>query len=134
MVRIELGKAIAPALVVSYAICLIVAGHGAIPLGLVLFIGPIDSWVTTGKILGWIGIVSLLLATYGAWRSPVLKRTLQLVSACLLYASWFDIARRTDNESGSFLTTFIFSIPFQIVFAVAVVWLALRLWRSRSRA
>jgi len=134
MAKLELGKAIAPALVVSYAICLIVAGHGAVPLGFVLFVGGIDSWVAMGKILGWIGIASLLLATYAPWRRPVLGWTLQLVSACLLYASWFDIARRTDNESGSFLTTFIFSIPFQIVFAVAVVWLAVRLWRSQSQA
>ncbi|HJR73066.1 MAG TPA: hypothetical protein VJ806_05440 [Luteimonas sp.] len=132
MAKIELGKAIAPALVVSYAICLIVAGHGAVPLGLVLFIGAVD-WVAAGKILGWAGMAGLLLAACVPQR-PALRWVLQLVSACLLYASWFDIARRTDNESGSFLTTFIFSIPFQIVFAVAVVWLALRLWRSRSQA
>lgn len=134
MAKLELGSAIAPALLVSYPICLIVAGHGAIPLGLALLIAPADSWVATGRILGWIGILSLLFASYGPWRRPAFKWALQLVSACLLYASWFDIARRTDNESGSFLTTFIFSIPFQIVFAVAVFWLALRLWRLRSQA
>ena len=115
--------AIALALIVSYMLCIIVAGHGIAPLGLLMFLGGLDSWFIAGKIIGWIGIACLLLATFRLPKKTIRQFVLQLVSAILLYASWFDIARRTDNESGSFFTTFIFSIPFQITFLVAVVWL-----------
>lgn len=120
------------ALIATYSICLIVAGHGAVPLGLLLFVGGFDSWFLAGKIMGWIGIAGLLLAGLINWRRPTPQWALQLGSVLLLYVSWFDIARRTDNESGSFSSTLLFSIPFQIAAVAAVVWLGLRIWRSRS--
>lgn len=123
---------IAIALVVSYSICLIVAGHGAVPLGALLFVGGLDSWFIAGKALGWLGILCLLLATFILRTKSVAQFVLQLLSAILLYASWFDIARRTDNESGSFTTTAIFSIPFQVAFLASVVWLIVQLKRSRA--
>ena len=122
---------IALALVATYSICLIVAGHGAVPLGWMLFLGGLDSWFVAGKVMGWIGI-GLLLAAFGRWRRPTVRWALQLAAALLLYASWFDIARRTDNESGSFSSTLVFSIPFQIAFAVSTVLLVLRIRRERS--
>ena len=122
---------IALALVATYSICLIVAGHGAVPLGWMLFVGGLDSWFVAGKVMGWIGI-GLLLAAFGRWRRPTVRWALQLAAALLLYASWFDIARRTDNESGSFSSTLVFSIPFQIAFAVSTVLLVLRIRRERS--
>ena len=124
--------AVALALIVSYMLCIIVAGHGIAPLGLLMILGGLDSWFIAGKIIGWIGIACLLLATF--WLPPKSMRQLilQLVSAILLYASWFDIARRTDNESGSFFTTFIFSLPFQVVFLAVVVWLAFGIRQVRQ--
>jgi hypothetical protein len=116
--------AVALALIFSYMLCIIVAGHGIAPLGLLMFLGGLDSWFIAGKSIGWIGLACLLIATFRLQQKSMHQLVLQLVSAILLYASWFDIARRTDNESGSFFTTFIFSIPFQITFLVAVVWLA----------
>ena len=124
--------AIALALIVSYMLCIIVAGHGIAPLGLLLFLGGLDSWFIAGKIIGWIGIACLLLATYRLKPKSMGQLTLQLVSAVLLYASWLDIARRTDNESGSFLTTLVFSIPFQVVILVVVVWLVLEIRQVRQ--
>ena len=125
------------ALMVSYSICLIVAGHGAVPLGMLLFVGGMDSWFIAGKALGWLGMAGLLLAAVGLRRNSRAQRILQLASAIVLYASWFDIARRTDNESGSFGTTAIFSIPFQVVFLGSVAWLVIQLkrsWAPRSAA
>lgn len=124
--------ALALALIVSYAICIIVAGHGGVPLGLLLIMGDADSWFIAGKLIGWAGIICLLLATFRLKPGSVRQRVLQLVSAILLYVSWFDIARQTDNESGSFSTTFIFSIPFQITFLVAVIWLVFEIRRIRA--
>ena len=124
--------AIALALILSYMLCIVVAGHGIAPLGLLLFLGDFDSWFIAGKIIGWIGIACLLLATFRLPSKSMRQLILQLVSAILLYASWLDIARRTDNESGSFLTTFLFSIPFQIVFLGVVIWLVLEIRQVRQ--
>lgn len=123
---------IAIALIVSYSICLIVAGHGALPLVAVLFVGGVDSWLIAGKVMGWLGILSLLFATFGLRRKSVAQFVLQLLSSVLLYASWFDIARHTDNESGSLTATAIFSILFQVTFLVSVVWLIVQLKKSRA--
>lgn len=114
---------VAIALLASYSICLIVAGHGAVPLAMLLFVGGLDSWFIAGKVMGWLGVLCLLLATLGLRQRSVAQFIVQVLSAVLLYASWFDIARRTDNESGSFATTAIFSIPFQVAFLVSMVWL-----------
>ena len=124
--------AVALALIVSYMLCIIVAGHGAAPLGLLLVLGGLDSWFIAGKIIGWIGIACLLLATFQLKPRSVRQLALQLVSAILLYASWLDIARRTNNESGSFFTTFLFSIPFQIAFLAVVIWLVFKIRQVRA--
>ena len=124
--------AVTLALIVSYMLCIIVAGHGIAPLGLLLFLGDFSSWFIAGKIIGWIGIVCLLLATFRLPPKSIRQLALQLVSAVLLYASWLDVARHTDNESGSFFTTFLFSIPFQIVFLVVVIWLVLEIRQARQ--
>lgn len=125
--------ALALALLVTYLICLIVAGHGAVPVALLLVSGGVDSWFFPGKIVGLFGIACLATAVLALRPKSVGQSALQLFSSILLYASWFDIARRTDNESGSFSTTFIFSIPFQITFLVVMVWLMLRIKRGLAR-
>lgn len=125
--------ALALALLVTYSICLIVAGHGAVPVALLLVSGGVDSWFSPGKIIGLLGIACLMIATVALRPKSVGQSALQLFSSLLLYASWFDIARRTDYESGSFSTTFIFSIPFQITFLVVMVWLILQIKRGLAR-
>lgn len=125
--------AVALALLITYSICLIVAGHGAVPLALLLVSGGVDSWFFPGKIIGLFGIACLAIAALALRPKSVRHSALQLFSSILLYASWFDIARRTDNESGSFSTTFIFSIPFQITFLVAMIWLMLQIKRGLAR-
>jgi hypothetical protein len=122
--------AIGIALLVTYLICLIVAGHGAAPLGLLLFVGGLDSWFIVGKIIGWLGILGMLLGTFCLRQKSLAQLVLQLVSAIFLCGSWFDIARRTDNESGSFATTAIFSIPFLVASLVSVFWLIAKIKKS----
>ena len=125
--------AIALALLITYSICLIVAGHGAVPLAALMVLGGVDSWFFAGKIIGLSGIACLLIATFLLRQKSIGQFSLQLFSSILLYASWLDIARRTDNESGSFWTTFVFSIPFQITFLVVAVWLMLQIKRGSAR-
>ena len=126
-------KAAALALIVSYMLCIIVAGHGAAPLGLLLILGGLDSWFVAGKTIGWIGIGCMLLAAFQPKPGSVRQPALQLAAAVLLYVSWLDIARHTNNESGSFFTTFLFSIPFQITFLVVVAWLVFEIKQVRAK-
>lgn len=126
--------AVGIALLVSYSICLIVAGHGAVPLVLLLFAGGLNSWFIVGKAIGWLGVLGLLLGTFGLPQKSSSQFALQLVSALVLGGSWFDIARRTDGESGSFASTAIFSTPFLAILLVSVLWLTIQLKKSLVRA
>lgn len=117
-------------LLLSYSLCIIVAGHGAVPLGAILLTGRMDAWFAVGKIMGWIAIACLIAGTLLLRTKPTRQGGWQLACALLLYAFWLDIARREEYESGSFLSTFI-SLPFQIIFFVIVTRLVIALSRSR---
>lgn len=67
--------ALALALLVTYSICLIVAGHGAVPVALLLVSGGVDSWFSPGKIIGLLGIACLMIATVGT--AAEIRRTIR---------------------------------------------------------
>lgn len=107
-------------LLLSYSLCIIVVGHGALPLGVILLTGGTQAWFAAGKLMGWAAIICLSGAPLLLRSKPKQQRALQLGSTLLLYVSWLDIARHAEYESGSFLSTFVFSLPFQIIFLVTV--------------
>ena len=95
-----------------------VAGHGALPMALVLVfgIGSPDSWFFSGTVAGWIGIVCLVFATFLLFFNPLKQLTYQFLASTILYLSWLMIAIGGNDESGSFFSSFVLSAPFQITF------------------
>src|SRR5947209_3756982 len=93
------------AVLLSYSIAVMVAGHGALPMAVLLimslsFMGQIDfwSWRALPIRAGWIGIVGLVSATF-LFRSDPLKRiTYQFLSSLILYLSWLVLAVNLGNE------------------------------------
>ena len=107
-------------ILISYLIAMVVAGHGAIPMGLLLIIplvmGKSDSWAVLPIISGWKGIIGLISATFLFRSVPVKQMTYQFLASLILYLSWLLIAIIGNDESGSLLSSFILSAPFQITF------------------
>ncbi len=124
---------IALAVLFLYLIAVVVAGHGFAPMAFFLFLplvmGRIDSWTIPLMMApGWIGIVGLAFATF-RFRSVPLKRiTYQFLATIILYLSWLVWAIIGEkDESGTFLTSFELSAPFQITFLVVAGIFAFRL-------
>ncbi len=109
---------IAIAILLSYSIALVVAGHGALPMAVVLVFGisSPDSWFISETVAGWIGIVGLIFATFLLRSKPLKQLTYQFLASTILYLSWLVIAIRGNDESGSLFSSFILSAPFQITF------------------
>lgn len=111
------------AVLISYLIAVIVAGDGGIPMGLLLvlgiYLGGFDSWFAPGIVVGWVGIVGLVFATF-LLRSNSLKRfNYQFLASIILYLSWLSLAIIEHGESGSFFSSFVLSMPFQVIFSIA---------------
>ena len=107
---------IAAVVLISYLIAVVVAGHGVVPMAALLVKGDLDSWWAAGKIVGWIGVIGLVAATF-MHPSNVSKRlTYQLLASAVLYLSWLVVAIRGNNESGSLWSSFVLSAPFQLGF------------------
>lgn len=107
------------AILISYLIALVVAGHGVAPMGMLLVFG-LASRLTPIIIARWIGIIGLISTTF-IFRANALKQiTYQLLSSIILYLSWLAISIIGNDESGSLLSSFIFSAPFQITFFIVV--------------
>lgn len=96
---------IAIILLITYLFSIIVAGHGAVPMGLILvlplIVGRFDSWGMLVILSGWIGIVGLISATL-LFRSNHMKQlTYQFSSSIILYLLWLGFAVMGNDESGS---------------------------------
>src|SRR5262245_50406806 len=88
----------AVAVLVSYSIALVVAGHGAGPMAALLVMGGTGSWWFPGKIIGWIGVASLVAATL-LFRSDAKRRlTFQFLASIVLYLSWLVVAYIGNTE------------------------------------
>jgi predicted membrane-bound spermidine synthase len=110
---------IAIVLLISYLIAVIVVGHGGLPIAFIVVVSPFfNSLFRTGAIIGWIGIVGLIFATF-LLRSNLSKQlTYQFLASLMLYISWLVTAILGHNESGSFFSSFVLSAPFQITFLI----------------
>jgi len=108
----------AAAVLISYSIALVVAGHGAVPMAALLVIGGTDSWWVAGKIIGWMGVASLVVATW-LLRSDATRRLIfQFLASIVLYLSWWMVAYKGNGESGSLWSSFVLSVPLHITFLV----------------
>jgi hypothetical protein len=110
---------LAAILLVTYSIALILVGHGAAPLALLLVWGdPAD--MLPGQVLGWASIVGLVFVIIW-FRHDSLKLAIwQLTASVFLYLSWFvfayPAAKPTDLSSSLFLLYL--SAPFQVAFVL----------------
>ena len=108
----------AAAVLISYSIAIVAAGHGIAPMALMLVMGGADSWWLPGKIMGWIGVAGLVLATL-LFRSDAKRQlTFQLLACMILYLSWLVVAYIGNGESGSLWSSFVLSAPFHIALLV----------------
>lgn len=119
---------IAIGLLIWYLLALIVAGHGAVPMAVLLVMGVMygaDAWFFPGIIAGWVGVIGLICATFRFRADPPRRLTYQFISSTLLYLSWLAIAILGNDESGSLLSSFILSAPFQATFfsVACLFWL-----------
>lgn len=116
------------ALAVSYAISLLMGGHGVVPIGIALFIfadqvtaGLEQPLIFGALTAGWSGLV-ILLVSLGLLRFGRAHAAAAVIAALLLYLSWLCFAWQT-SEAGSdnrfstyFLTHLVVSAPFQGMF------------------
>ena len=115
---------------ICYSIAIIAAGHGAVPMAVLLLMGGSDAWWVAGKVLGWAGVVGLVAATF-LFRSDASRRLVyQFLAASVLYLSWLVVAILGNNESGSLWSSFVLSAPLHITFLAV----AFRLVAQRGRA
>lgn len=115
---------------ICYSIAIIVAGHGAVPMAVLLVMGGADAWWVAGKILGWAGVVGLVAATFLFLSDASRRLVYQFLATFVLYLSWSVVAILGNNESGSLWSSFVLSAPLHIAFLVV----ALRLVAQRRRA
>jgi hypothetical protein len=108
---------LAAILLVTYSIALIIAGHGAAPLALLLVWGDPDYWLP-GRVLGWASIIGLVSVTI-VFRYDPLKLAVGQLTACIfLYLSWFVFAYLAVEPSVFWSSLLIVSAPFQVAFVV----------------
>ncbi|WP_068014129.1 hypothetical protein [Rhodoplanes sp. Z2-YC6860] len=108
----------AAAVLITYSIAIVAAGHGAVPMALLLVMGGADSWWLPGEIIGWVGVAGLVLATL-LFRSDAKRQiTFQLLACIVLYLSWLVVAYIGNGESGSLWSSFVLSAPFHIALLV----------------
>jgi hypothetical protein len=104
-------------LLVTYSIALIIAGHGAAPVALLLVWGDPDHWLP-GRLLGWPSIVGLVAVTILLRHDPLKLAIGQLTASIFLYLSWFVFAYLAVEPSVLWSSLFIVSAPFQVAFVL----------------
>jgi hypothetical protein len=108
---------LAAILLVTYSIALIIAGHGAVPVALLLVWGDPDYWLP-GRVLGWASIIGLVSVTVFFRHAPLMLAVWQLTASIFLYLSWFVFAYLAVEPSVLWSSLLIVSAPFQIAFVV----------------
>ena len=108
---------LAAILLVTYSIALIIAGHGAAPLALLLVWGDPDYWLP-GRVLGWASIIGLVSVTIFFRHAPLMLAVGQLTASIFLYLSWFVFAYLAVEPSVLWSSLLIVSAPFQVAFVV----------------
>jgi hypothetical protein len=119
---------LAAILLVTYSIALIIAGHGAVPLGLLLVWGDPDYWLP-GRVLGWASIIGLASVTVVFRYDPPKLAVGQLAASIFLYLSWFVFAYLAVEPMVFWSSLLIVSAPFQVSFVVAAGILILQIVR-----
>lgn len=131
-------------LIATYLIAVLAAGHGVMPVGLVLVaasleLGDIDKmpvWIAV--ISGWTGIATLVLSAILFRRSPINHSVSQIAFSFILYISWIAFAylAAVSGSDVSFLGDlgfhFLLSLPFQLAFVFITVRLVLKIRAERT--
>ena len=104
-------------LLVTYSIALILVGHGAAPLALLLIWGdPAD--MLPGQVLGWASIVGLVFVTIWFRHDPLKLAIWQLTASIFLYLSWFAFAYFSARPTPPSVWVLKLSAPFQVAFGL----------------
>jgi len=107
---------LAAILLVTYSIALILVGHGAAPLALLLVWGdPAD--MLPGQVLSWASIVGLVFVTIWFRHDPQKLDIWQLTASTILYLSWFVFAYFGAGPSLLWNSLRV-SAPFQVAFVL----------------
>ncbi len=106
------------AVLIFYAIAVVVAGHGMAPMGAILVMGGADAWWLPGQIIGWIGVFGLGVATFSSRPDAGRRRVFQFLASLVLWVSWLVVACIGNGESGSLWSSFIMSAPFHVTVLV----------------
>jgi hypothetical protein len=108
---------LAAILLVTYSIALILVGHGAAPLALLLVWGdPAD--MLPGQVLSWASIVGLVFVTIWFRHDPLKLAIWQLTASIFLYLSWFAFAYFSARPSPPSVWALKLSAPFQVAFVL----------------
>ena len=108
---------LAAILLVTYSIALILVGHGAAPLALLLIWGdPAD--MLPGQVLGWASIVGLVFVTIWFRHDPLKLAIWQLTASIFLYLSWFAFAYFSARPTPPSVWVLKLSAPFQVAFGL----------------
>jgi hypothetical protein len=108
---------LAAILLVTYSIALILAGHGAAPVALLLVWGDPADWLPT-QVLGWASIVGLVFVTIWFRHDPLKLAIWQLTMSIFLYLSWFAFAYFGAGPIIWWNSLFFVSAPFQLAFVL----------------
>ena len=113
---IMMAFCLAAILLVTYLIALILVGHGAAPLALLLVWGdPAD--MLPGQVLSWASIVGLVFVTIWFRYDPLKLAIWQLTASIFLYLSWFVFAYFGAGPSVLWNSLRV-SAPFQVAFVL----------------
>jgi hypothetical protein len=117
------GIGLAVALTFSLAIVVITAGHGAAPIGLLMYLADPSDLGGWGLpiICGWAGIAALASSCLS--RRPKLHVPVRLISVAMLSVSWLLFSQHSDVLSVTLVT----SIPLSVVLCFDL----LRLFRCK---
>src|SRR5215813_12348186 len=109
---------LAAILLVTYSIALILAGHGAAPVALLLAWGDPDDWLPA-QVLGWASIIGLVFVTIRFRHDPLKLAIWQLTASIFLYLSWFAFTYFGAGPRGSDVVFSLYlSAPFQVAFVL----------------
>ena len=125
---------LAAILLVTYSIALILVGHGAAPLALLLVWGdPAD--MLPGQVLSWASIVGLVFVTIWFRHDPLKLAIWQLTASIFLYLSWFAFAYFSARPRPPSVWALKLSAPFQVAFVLVAGILIVQIaGRHRERA
>ena len=110
------------ALITTYCIAIIEAGHGIGPIGMLLVMGSPSYWFL-GQISGWVSIAALIVVTIRYRKTKQDLALVQLKVSIGIYLSWVLFALVASSE-GAFWKHlwlhFILSAPFQMALLLFV--------------